>query len=84
MSKRGIPRSPECKAKMSASTKGRVETPEWRAKISAAMKGRPKRMEHQEKINAANRAAWDIPAVKEARLANRRRDRRSGRWLPLI
>lgn len=58
---RGLPRTPEHCAKISASrignqwSKGIPKTPEHRAKLSAALKGKERSLEHAAKISAANR-----------------------------
>jgi group I intron endonuclease len=54
--RKGIPKSPEWRAKLSASQTGRKRgpfSPEWRANLAASQKGKGKTAEHRANLSAA-------------------------------
>lgn len=52
---KGIPKSPETKAKMAAAKRGKPKSPEHKAKIAQALKGRVFSREHIERVAELNR-----------------------------
>ena len=59
--RKGIPKSPEWRAKISASQKGRKRPPfsaEWRAKLSESNKGKLRTEEQRANVSAGVAAGW--------------------------
>ena len=78
--RKGVPKSPEWRAKLSASQTGRKRPPfseEWRANLSASQKGKPKTADHRANLSAALKGTRYSPAHCAAISAGllRRRER---------